>query len=59
MVGFVPMLFIKPTIKALVASLEKMRSNQKYAQIIQTQITFTLATFMMAEPNLGTCNPLV
>lgn len=59
MAGFVQMLVIKPTIKALVASLEKMRNNLKYVQIVQTQITFTLATFITAEPNPGTCNPLV
>lgn len=53
------MLFAKPTIKELVASLEKMRSNQKYAQIVQTQITFTLAIFITAEPNSTTFNSLV
>lgn len=59
MAGFVQILFIKPAIKALVTSLEKMRSNQKYAQIVQTQITFTVAMFITAEPNPRTFNPLV
>lgn len=53
------MLFIKPTVKELVASLEKMRSNQKYAQTVQTQVTFTLAIFITAEPNSRTFNSLV
>lgn len=46
------MLFIKPTVKELVASLEKMRSNQKYAQTVQTQITFTLAFFYYGRTQL-------
>lgn len=60
MAGFVQIPIIKPAIKALVTSLEKTReSNQKYAQIVQTQITFTVAMFITAEPKPKTFNPLV